>query len=379
MRYVNRIVVQHPVRVKQPCPGAGPRRPLSPLAPILIAAWMVTTVSLAAPPFYADKLNLMVYADAQGQTHPVATVADWQRRRADILANMQLVMGPMPDDSKRVRLDMQVLEETEGLRSRRLKITYAPEAGDKCFAYLFLPKREGRLPAMLCLHQTTGIGKSEPAGLGGLPNLHYARELAERGYVALAPDYPNFGDYQFDPYAHGYVSATMKGIWNHRRALDLLQSLPEVNGERIGCIGHSLGGHNTLFLAAFDERVKVAVTSCGFNSYAKYMGGDLTGWSHKGYMPRITDLYERDPAKMPFDFTEILGAIAPRAVFVNAPRGDGNFEVSGVEDCLKAAAPVYALTHASDALKAAHPDCGHDFPPAVREQAYAFIDKVLKP
>jgi len=340
---------------------------------------MVMPVAQAAPPFYADKLNLMVYADGQGQLRPVASTTDWQRRRADILANMQLVMGEMPPDSRRVSLDMQVLEETDGLHCRRLKITYVPEAGDKCFAYLFLPKREGKHPAMLCLHQTTGIGKSEPAGLGGLPNLHYALELAKRGYVTLAPDYPNFGDYEFDPYAHGYVSATMKGIWNHRRALDLLQSLPQVDPQRIGCIGHSLGGHNTLFLAAFDERVKVAVSSCGFNSFTKYMGGDLTGWSHRGYMPRIKEVYDCNPAKMPFDFTEILGAIAPRVVFVNAPTGDSNFEIGGVEDCLKAAAPVYALYHASDRLQAAHPDCGHDFPPAVREQAYEFIDKVLKP
>ena len=57
-------------------------------------------------------------------------------------------------------------------------------------------------------------------------------------------------------------------------------------------------------------------------------------------MPRIADVYGKDPSRMPFDFTEILGAIAPRAVFVSAPIGDGNFEVSGVKDCLRAARPV---------------------------------------
>ena len=85
----------------------------------------------------------------------------------------------------------------------------------------------------------------------------------------------------------------MKGIWNHMRAVDLLQSLPEVDGTRIGCIGHSLGGHNSLFVAAFDPRLKVIVTSCGFNSFAKYRKGDLTGWSHKGYMPRIASEFQR--------------------------------------------------------------------------------------
>ena len=344
----------------------------------LLVSLVVLMTTAAAAPFYPDKANLMVVLDDQGAARPVATVADWQVRRGHILANMQLVMGEMPPDSRRVPLDVQTLETVATPQFTRLKITYAPEAGDRVPAFLFLPKGQtGRLPAMLCLHQTTGIGKSEPAGLGGLDNLHYAQELAERGYVALAPDYPGYGDYRADPYAMGYVSATMKGIWNHRRALDVLQSRPEVDPERLGCIGHSLGGHNTLFLAAFDERVKVAVTSCGFNSFAKDMGGDLSGWSHGGYMPRIKELYHCSPAEMPFDFTEILGAIAPRAVFVNAPAGDSNFDLSGVQDCLNAAAPVYALHGAPDRLAAQHPDCGHDFPPAVREAAYAFIDRAL--
>lgn len=121
----------------------------------------------------------------------------------------------------------------------------------------------------------------------------------------------------------------------------------------------------------------VAVTSCGFCSFSRYMEGDLTGWSHRGYMPRIADLYGADPARMPFDFTEVLAAIAPRAVFVNAPLGDSNFEVRGVYDCLNAAAPVYSLLGASKRLVAVHPDCGHDFPPAVREQAYEFMAREL--
>jgi dienelactone hydrolase len=236
---------------------------------------------------------------------------------------------------------------------------------------------KGKVPAMLCLHQTTGIGKGEPAGVGGKKNLQYALELAERGYVTLAPDYPNFGDYKLDVYARGYDSATMKGIWNHMRGVDLLQALPEVDGERIGVIGHSLGGHNSMFVAAFDPRLKVVVPSCGFNSFAKYEKGNLKGWSHKGYMPRIASHYGADAKKMPFDFTEILGAIAPRAVFICAPLKDDNFEVSGVRDCVTAALPVYELLGAKERLVAAYPDAGHDFPPETREQAYQFVDRVL--
>ncbi|MHB8997592.1 MAG: alpha/beta hydrolase [Armatimonadota bacterium] len=320
-----------------------------------------------------------MHTDSSDQAQTINSQRDWQQRRTDLLASLQQVMGPMPDESRRCPLDMQVLETCETEHYTRLKITYQAEPGDQVPAYLFLPKcHAGPTPAMLCLHQTTALGKGEPAGIGGVPNLHYARELAERGYVTLAPDYPNFGDYQVDAYAMGYASGTMKGIWNHRRALDLLQSLPQVAAERIGCLGHSLGGHNTLFLAAFDERVKVAVTSCGFTAFAKYYGGDLTGWSHAGYMPRIKELYHANPSEMPFDFSDVLRAIAPRPVFINAPLSDSNFEWIGVDDCVAAAKPVYGLYGVRRHLICRHPDSQHDFPPQVREEAYAYVDSILK-
>ena len=333
-----------------------------------------------ATPFYRDKANLLLYLDGDGKPVPVKSLDDWQKRRAHILANMQLVMGPLPPPANKVPLDLKIEAEEKLTKVIRKKISFAVGKDDRVTGYLLLPRSTNdKRPAMLCLHQTTALGSGEPAGVGGLKNLHYALELAERGYVALAPDYPNFGGYKVDAYAKGYQSATMKGIWNHMRAVDVLQSLPEVDGERIGCIGHSLGGHNALFVAAFEPRLKVIVTSCGFNSFFKYYKGNLTGWSHKGYMPRIAGEYGRDPAKMPFDFTEILGALAPRAVFINAPLQDGNFEVSGVKDCVAAATPVYKLHEAPAKLEAVYPSAGHDFPPDIREKAYAFIDRHLKP
>ena len=152
----------------------------------------------------------------------------------------------------------------------------------------------------------------------------------------------------------------------------------ESERERIGVIGHSLGGHNSLFVAVFEPRIKAVVTSCGFNAFPKYFGGNLTGWSHAGYMPRIASAYGKDPKRMPFDFTEILGAIAPRPLFINAPLKDANFDVSGVRDCVAAAAPVYSLLGAPDALRPAYPDAAHDFPPDVRTQAYEFLEQALR-
>lgn len=291
------------------------------------------------------------------------------------LSGLEAVMGPLPARPSGAPIVELISEATLDGGLVRRQIVFLGRDQDRVPAYLFLPPAKGKAkhPAMLCLHQTTRLGKGEPAGLGGKPDLHYALELARRGYVTLAPDYPNFGDYTFDPYAHGYASATMKGIVNHQRALDLLAALPQVDAKRMGVIGHSLGGHNSLFLAAFDPRVRVAVTSCGFTAFARYYQGDLTGWSHRGYMPRIATEYGKSPARMPFDFSDVLAAISPRAVFVNAPLHDANFDVTGVRETLAKVERRFKRGR----LEVAYPDRGHEFPPDIREQAYRFIDRQL--
>lgn len=292
-------------------------------------------------------------------------------RRAK-LAALERVMGPMPRiaGGARWRTDGEWTEQGY----RRLHILFESEPGDAVPAWLLIPARpHPKRPAALCLHQTTKIGKDEPAGLGGSPNLRYAKELAQRGWVALAPDYPNFGEYRFDPYAHGYASATMKGIVNHARAVRLLEALPGVDRRRIAAVGHSLGGHNALFLAAFEPRVAAVVSSCGFTSFRRYMGGDLRGWSHAGYMPRIASEFGCDPGRMPFDFTDVFELIAPRAVFVSAPLRDDNFDVRGVRETLERVAGRFPRGR----LAAEFPDCGHDFPPEVRQRAWRFLESVL--
>ena len=330
-------------------------------------------------PAYPDHTRLLVVRDADGKETPVAGPADWQVRRAHILAHLQEVMGPLPGGERRVPLDVRVAETIDEPSYTRTKITYASEPADRVPAWLLVPKGGGgRRPAMLCLHQTVSIGKDEPVGLGGKPNLRYARELAERGYVTLAPDYPNFGEHKVDPYALGYASASMKAIWDNLRGVDLLAARPEVDPGRIGVIGHSLGGHNAIMTALFDDRIQAVVSSCGFNSFPSYFHGNIAGWSHKGYMPRLRSEYGLDLARVPFDFPELIGALAPRAFFTNSPTRDANFEVDGVKVCIAAARPVYQLLGAPDRLRAVHPDAAHDFPPEVRAEAYAFLDEALR-
>lgn len=350
---------------------------------------LVSSTVHAQSPEHLSHSEISYYLSDSGERVPIRTAADWRRRREQILAGMQLVMGALPRPAQPVPLDVQTIEEHAEQGFVRRKIAYHTDnANKRVRAWLLLPvaneadatsaKPRSKLPAVLCLHQTTPRGKDSPVGLSDRPTLHYARELAQRGYVTLSPDYPSFGEYLYDFDADAYVSGSMKAIYDNIRAIDVLQSLTEVDPDRIGCIGHSLGGHNSLFTAVFDERLKAVVTCCGFTSFHKYMHGDLHGWSSPRYMPLIGSKYNYSPERMPFDFPEVLAAIAPRAVFVVAPLHDDNFDIDGVRESLAAAKPVFELLGHGENLQAVHPDSGHDFPDAERQKAYEFLDRVLK-
>ena len=170
----------------------------------------------------------------------------------------------------------------------------------------------------------------------------------------------------------------MKALRNNLRCVDLLETLPQVDSARIGVIGHSLGGHNAMFTAVFDQRLKAVVSSCGFTPFHDYYGGKVAGWTSDVYMPRIRDVYGNDPDQIPFDFYEVVAALAPRGFFSNSPVRDGNFDVHGVRKVFTKAGDVYALFGAADRLVLATPDAAHDFPEAQRLAAYAWLDQMLK-
>lgn len=83
-------------------------------------------------------------------------------------------------------------------------------------------------------------------------------------------------------------------------------------------------------------------------------------------------------ADMPFDFAELLGALAPRVCFVSAPLGDTNFKWRSVDAMVEAAAPVFRLYRVPQNLRVAHPDCDHDFPDEMRAAAYRQLDEHLR-
>ena len=342
----------------------------------------------AAPPLISpgtnnqrpDRFNLLTYRDAQHQEKPVHNTKQWLIRRAQIVDGFLEITGPIPGASKVVPLELRIEEETDCGDYLRRFITYTSEPGSRVPAYLLVPKPflsgTKKAPAVLALHQTHGLGHKVVVGLGKSPDDEYGVELVKKGYVVMAPAYPLLANYAPNWRAMGYSSATMKAVWDNKRGLDLLETLPYVKKGMFGAIGHSLGGHNGVFTAVLDLRIKVVVTSCGLDSFLDYMGGEVKGWSGDRYMPRMSNYGLRD---IPFDFPELIAALAPRPVFISSPYGDTNFRWESVDRVASAARQIYGLYRKPEHLVVMHPDCGHRFPREMRERAYEILKKVLRP
>ena len=294
-------------------------------------------------------------------------------------------MGMFPEGVRRVPVAWRVLSSTNGPGWVLQDVRYAADPGEEVPAWLLLPtsattNRTRAFPAVLALHQTHAAGRNVVVGLGNSPDDEYGLELVRRGYVVLAPSYPHLADYA--PDLSKWASGTMKAVWDNSRGLDLLASLPCVATNRgFGVLGHSLGGHNGLFTAAFDTRLAVVVTSCGFDSFRDYYDGreDVwqrgRGWCQDRYMPRLAE-YRGHLDRLPFDFTEVLGAIVPRPVRVNAPLGDSNFRWRSVDRVVE----EVRRRHGDAArITVSHPDVPHRFPPEERRKAYELLDQVLRP
>ncbi|MDF1814439.1 MAG: exo-alpha-sialidase [Verrucomicrobiales bacterium] len=333
-----------------------------------------------------DRYNLLEFRKPDGTSGTVSDIEGWKSRRSEIISGMEKVTGSFPGEKKRVELDGRVIEEADCGKYIRKLIHYQSEPGSVTPAWLCIPKTavENPAPAVLCLHPTDNrIGHNVVVGLGGKKNRQYASELAERGFVTISPSYPHLAGYHPNLEALGYVSGTMKAIWDNSRAVDYLEELDFVDMSKgVGAVGHSLGGHNAIYTAVFDSRISVVVSSCGFDSFIDYYDAAervwfyRKGWCQNRYMPRMSD-YRGRLEQIPFDFPELLGALAPRPVFVNAPENDSNFRRESVARCIAAAAPVYRLFGGENRIEVEYPDCAHDFPEEMREKAYALLEKTL--
>jgi dienelactone hydrolase len=331
------------------------------------------------------------------------TSAAWQARRPLYRKILDVFVGAPPD--RKTALNARVVDETRDGDILRRTVEYDAEPGERLSAYLLLPAQpRGRLPAVLCPHQTTQAGKKEPAGLAGSRELHMALRLAERGYVTLTYDALCFGD-RHDPASGHYGDAIPfyrrrrqwsllgKMVWDLSRGIDYLQTVEVVDADRIGSIGHSHGGYTTLWAMALDDRIRAGVSSCGYDTYR--LDGNTFRWSHAtALLPRLgfyvssahitMDRYrampDSDVVQVPFDQHMMLALIAPRPLLLSTSDEDFVFPNAGwsVRRSLARVRPIYEALGAGEQLDAYFFAGGHSFPEHAATRAYSWLDRWLK-
>jgi hypothetical protein len=160
-------------------------------------------------------------------------------------------------------------------------------------AWLARPAQpKGKVGAVLALHGHGGRGEQIVRGTG---LYWYGHALIERGYVVIAPD---IGQHELQ---HTNWAIMGERIWDALRCLDYVATLPEVDSNRLAVAGLSLGGETTMYVAALDERLKVACSSGWLTTVANMKNGHCRCFNFPG-------LEEN------FEFSDIFACVAPRAL-----------------------------------------------------------------
>lgn len=250
-------------------------------------------------------------------------------------------------------------------------VLYDAEPGDSIPAYLLVPdgvNAANPAPAVAVWHQHAGQwnkGKSEPAGLGFNPMHHTGVALARLGYVVLCPDALCFeerqdptgklknGDYERFEFLRYVVAGrcmAWKNILDMRRAVDYLVSRPEVQAERLGCYGHSMGSTFAWMVGPWEPRLKCLVGNCCLPTYQAI---------HREHMLHCFPNFV--PGILPYgDTPDIAALIAPRALHLNFGDSDRGSPIDEVRRGMEVIARAYESVHAQDKFTYfIEPNTGH--------------------
>jgi dienelactone hydrolase len=329
----------------------------------------------ASLPADAAKLQPLL-TDSTGQ--PITTLDAWQKKRETLRRWWLDYLKPLGVDRGRPP-KLTVLEEDRPGGVIRQLVRYEVEPGMPVEAYLLKPARqEGRRPGVVALHSTSNATIRQPAGIEGLPEKAIGLELAERGYVAFCPrnflwpsDLEDEASKKLSFEArvqqfqkrHPGSRGMAKMLFDAMLAVDILAGLPEIDPQRLGAVGHSLGGKETLYLAALDERIQVTVSSEGG------IGARYCNWHAPWYLGE--DVRRDD---FGHEHHELLALAAPRAfLLLGGDHSDGARSWPFIEAVL----PVYKLYGGTPRVGLFNHGKGHSIPPEAERRLYEWFEAYL--
>ncbi|HID07044.1 MAG TPA: acetylxylan esterase [Armatimonadetes bacterium] len=334
---------------------------------------------------------LRLFHERQPALPMTATNADeLQSWQGQFRAKLWESMGKLP--SQKCPLEPLIVERVDMGDYWREKVLLQSEPYMAIPAYLLLPsdlRGDEKRPAILACHGH-GNGKDDVCGITHgerhrvqsirAHNYAYAIQLVKCGYIVLAPDWRGFGERRLGGFYGGkdhcdvlLIKCLLFGmnplglnVWDAMRCLDYLQMRPEVDGERLGCVGLSYGGTITLFTAALDERIKAAVVTCYLNSFGGFAlsMGNFCG------------------VQVPFgilqygDLGEVGALIAPRPLCIEAGRRDEGFPIEKTREAVAVVRKAYAVSNADERFIYDEFDGGHQWH---GNTSIAFLQQWLPP
>ena len=318
-------------------------------------------------------------------TNPAAAHAWQQRARRKLVERL----GGFP--STRAPLNAEIIETKDFGTYTREKIVFDTRHNLSAVGYLLVPKAPtgAKLPAVVCV-SGHGRGLLDILGMNDdgtqhdQRNVPYAKEYAlqcvEHGYVTFAVEQLGIGlrrdeaarkaGLTQDSCRPAATSAVLFGqsmgawrVWDAMRAIDYLETRPEVDAKRIATMGASGGGTTSLFTAATDERVKLAMVSAYFNTFKD----SIVSISHcpDNYVPGLLSDME---------MYDISGLVAPRFLFVESGRNDRIFPITGSQFAAAKAKDIFAASGVPDHFGYAIHEGAHEFDGVA---AFAFMRQWL--
>ncbi|GMW00624.1 MAG: hypothetical protein AMXMBFR84_17610 [Candidatus Hydrogenedentota bacterium] len=333
--------------------------------------------------------DLLPLLQATPDSEPIDSVATWEAKRESIITVLESLFGN-PENLVRATNTVEEIGREDMGAYNRIHLRIPSEADDAIPAYLLMPKQlpDHPVPAMVVLHQTQAPGKQEACGMTGDPSMAFAKELVERGFICIAPDAVGFGerireggqpyDNAMEFYAkHPTWSYFGKMNWDVSRVVDYLVSLPSVDPQRIGIMGHSHGAYGSIMASIFEPRISLVVASCGFTTLRT--DPDPNRWSHlTALLPKL-GFYMDDVSTAPTDWHEIVACIAPRPYFNWATLEDDIFpETDNLAEVYRQLNGVYSLYGKPEAFTGKLAPGKHRFPEEARIEAYEWIERQFK-
>jgi len=296
---------------------------------------------------------------------------EWETKADYIRSQIKWVVGELPIYDKIAKASLEN-ERKSGDNLLKAEISI----NEKLIAHLTYPAdKEEKIPVVIYLHAYLDAnGYNWSRGYGYTTSV--GERLAQSGFLAIEFDQFGYGlrnrDCGIEFYGENKnVSALGVMIQDVTKIIDAISLLDWVDKDKIMVAGYSLGGMVGLYTAVFDSRIQAVASTCGFGSMRMDVHGNETEgikrYSHlRPTIPRL-GLFLDNEKRIPYDFHEVLALIAPRPVFILAPKLDQDWFFEDVEICYTEAAKVFDLYGIKDNISLNTPDDFNRYPPEYQE------------